>query len=281
MEEGAEMAVQLSELLWSVLGELRYQPVPRRIRALRDGELVLDTLGAAVVWEPQRVVPSYAVPVADVLLELEPAPPRSTPVSATPVVLGQTQIYDPSAPFAFHTTAGTELSVRVGEHRLDGAAFAPEDPAMAGFAILDFDAFDWLEEDEPLVAHPRDPFDRIDVRISRRKVRFEHRGQLVAESDRSLMLFEGVALPPRYYLPREDVAVELRPSDRWSVCAYKGRASYWSAVVGDEVLTNLVWGYPDPLPDMRLITGRVSLFNERLDVFLDDVLQPAPVTPWS
>jgi uncharacterized protein (DUF427 family) len=275
------MAVQLSELWWSVLGELRYQPVPRRIRALRDGQPVLDTLGAAVVWEPQRVVPSYAVPVVDLQAELEPAPPRSTPVSATPVVLGQTTLYDPSAPFAFHTTPGTELTVRVGEQRMEAAAFAPEDAALAGYVILDFDAFDWLEEDEPLLAHPRDPFDRIDVRSSNRMVRFEHRGQLVAESNRSLMLFEGVALPPRYYLPREDLAVELRPSDRWSVCAYKGRASYWSAVVGDEVLTDLVWSYPDPLPDMRLITGRVSLFNEKLDVFVDGVPQPKPVTPWS
>jgi uncharacterized protein (DUF427 family) len=275
------MAVRLSGLMWSVLGELRYEPVPRRIRAMRDGQLVLETLGAAVVWEPQRVVPTYAVPVTDLVVELEPAPARTEPVTATPVALGSVTLYDPSAPFAFHTTPGTELTVLVGDQRLVGAAFAPDDPALADYVIVDFDAFDWLEEDEPLIAHPRDPFDRIDVRASNRTVRFEHGGKLVAESDRTLMLFEGFALPPRYYLPQEDIAVELRPSDRRSVCAYKGRASYWSAVVGDEVLTDLVWGYPDPLPDMRLITGRVSLFNERLDVFLDDVLQPKPVTPWS
>lgn len=47
------------------------------------------------------------------------------------------------------------------------------------------------------------------------------------------------------------------------------------------MLTDLVWTYPDPLPDMRLIIGRVSLFNERLDVFVDGVQQPTPVTPWS
>ena len=275
------MAVQLSGLMWSVLGELRYEPVPRRIRAMRDGQLVLETLGAAVVWEPQRVVPTYAVPVADLVAELEPAPARTEPVTATPVALGSVTLYDPSAPFAFHTTPGTELTVLAGDQRLVGAAFAPDDPALADYVIVDFDAFDWLEEDEPLIAHPRDPFDRIDVRASNRTVRFEHGGKLIAESDRTLMLFEGFALPPRYYLPQEDIAVELRPSDRWSVCAYKGRATYWSAVVGDEVLTDLVWGYPDPLPDMRLITGRVSLFNERLDVFLDGVKQPKPVTPWS
>ena len=275
------MAVQLSELWWSALGDLRFQPVQRRIRASLEGQPVLETLRAAVVWEPQRVVPSYAVPVADLVAALEPAPPRREPVPAKPVMLGGTAIYDPSTPFGFHTAPGDELTVRVGDRRRYAAAFAPADPALAGFVILDFDAFDWLEEDEPLVAHPRDPFDRIDVRTSRRVVRFEHRGQVVAESDRSLMLFEGVFLPPRYYLPPEDVRIELRPSERWSVCAYKGRASYWSAVVGDEVLTDLVWGYPDPLPDMRLIAGRRSLFNERLDVFVDGVRQPAPITPWS
>ena len=275
------MAVKLEDLLWGALAELRYQPVTRRIRALVKGELVLETLRAAVVWEPQRVVPSYAVPIADLLVDLEPAPSLSEPPTATPVRLGAVTLYDPGTPFAFHTTPGTALTVRVGNQRLDGVAFAPEDPALADFVIVDFDAFDWLEEDEPLVAHPRDPFSRIDVRESHRTVRFEYHGQLVAESSRALMLFEGFALPPRYYLPREDVAVELRSSDRWSVCAYKGQATYWSAVVGDEVLTDLVWGYPDPLPDMRLITGRVSLFNERLDVFLDGVRQPTPVTPWS
>ncbi|HYI57722.1 MAG TPA: DUF427 domain-containing protein [Microlunatus sp.] len=275
------MAVQLQDLLWGTLAELRYQPVPRRIRALLNGRLVLETMGAAVVWEPQRVVPTYALPIADVLADVTPAPPRSEPVTATPVRLGSTMLYDPSAPFAFHTTPGRELTLRVGDQDLDGVAFAPDDPALADYVILDFDAFDWLEEDEPLVAHPRDPFSRIDVRASGRTVRFEHQGQLVAESSRSLMLFEGALLPPRYYLPREDVAAELRPSDRWSVCAYKGRATYWSAVVGDEVLPDLVWSYPDPLADMRLIAGRVSLFNERLDVFLDGVQQPKPVTPWS
>ncbi|HEU5486266.1 MAG TPA: DUF427 domain-containing protein [Microlunatus sp.] len=275
------MAVRLQDLLEGSLGELRYQPVQRRIRARLDGELVLETLGAAVVWEPHRVVPSYAAPADDIRAELSPAPPRTEPVTATPVMLGSTALYDPSAPFAFHTAPGRELTLQVGNTRLDGVAFAPDDPALSDQVILDFDAFDWLEEDEPLLAHPRDPFSRIDVRASDRTVRFEHRGRLVAESNRSLMLFEGALLPPRYYLPQEDIAVELRPSDRRSACAYKGRATYWSAVVGDEVLPDLVWSYPEPLPDMQLITGRVSLFNERLDVFVDGVAQPKPVTPWS
>ena len=94
--------------------------------------------------------------------------------------------------------------------------------------ILDFAGFDaWLEEDEPLVGHARDPYHRIDMRRSSREVRIELDGALLARSTRAVLLFE-TSLPTRFYLPREDVVAEHRPSDRRSICAYKGHAAYWS-----------------------------------------------------
>ncbi len=78
--------------------------------------------------------------------------------------------------------------------------------------ILDFGAFDaWYEEDELNVAHPRDPFHRIDVLPSSRQVRLELDGQVLAASSRPVLLFETM-LPTRYYLPRADVTAELVPS---------------------------------------------------------------------
>ena len=95
--------------------------------------------------------------------------------------------------------------------------------------ILDFTAFDaWYEEDELNVAHPRDPFHRVDVLPSSRQVRLELDGQVLAESSRPMLLFETM-LPTRYYLPREDVTAELTPTSTHTCCAYKGQASYWSA----------------------------------------------------
>jgi len=65
-------------------------------------------------------------------------------------------------------------------------------------------------------------------------------GQKLAESDRAMRLDE-TGLPARYYIPREDVRTELlRPARRKTTCPLKGRASYWSAQVGDELYKDLV-----------------------------------------
>ena len=84
-----------------------------------------------------------------------------------------------------------------------------------GLVAFHFDALDeWLEEDEPVIGHPRDPFHRIDVNRSSRHVKVTLDGETLAESDRPLALFE-TGLPTRWYLPREDVNMDrLQPSGR-------------------------------------------------------------------
>src|SRR5437660_491304 len=90
-------------------------------------------------------------------------------------------------------------------------------------------------------------FDRDALRYepSPKWVRVEVAGELLAESARPVLLFE-TGLPVRYYLPREDVRMELlTPSDKRSLCAYKGEASYLSARGAGDI----AWFYRDPLPD--------------------------------
>ncbi len=143
--------------------------------------------------------------------------------------------------------------------------------------ILDFGAFDaWLEEDEPLVGHPRDPFHRIDMRRSSREVRIELDGALLARSTRAVLLFE-TALPTRFYLPREDLVAAARPSDRRTTCAYKGHASYLSFDAG----ADLAWTYEDPLPEAAPIAGLVAFFDELVDVSLDGEPRKRPRTQFA
>jgi Domain of unknown function (DUF427) len=111
----------------------------------------------------------------------------------------------PSTP---HSCAGTAFDVLAGEQTGAAAAFRPDDPDLADYVILEFAAFEWHEEGEPVVSHPHDPFGRIDVLRSSRHVRIEPGGRLLAESSRPMLLFETL-LPVRFYLPREDVAVPL------------------------------------------------------------------------
>ena len=71
---------------------------------------------------------------------------------------------------------------------------------LQGLVAFHFGALDeWLEEDEPVIGHPRDPFHRIDVNRSSRHVKVTLDGVTLAESDRPLALFE-TGLPTRWYL---------------------------------------------------------------------------------
>ena len=154
---------------------------------------------------------------------------------------------DPSTGFTAHSINGASFDIIAGMRTLPAAAFAPADADFDGYVIVDFDAFDeWREEDEVLVGHARDPFKTVDTRRSSRRVEVEIGGTVVADSTRSVMLFE-TYLPTRYYLPREDVRMELLvPTDTASVCAYKGQARYWSAHVNDTVVADVAWSYEDP-----------------------------------
>ena len=272
------MATQMFDLLMRGHNDLRYQPVQKRVRALLGGDTVVDTVGAALVWEPRRVVPSYAVPIADVSGELVEA--ASFLADEHPVSLadGGPPALDPSTGFGFHTTAGSELMVRSGE--FTGAAFKPDDPQLGSMVILDFDAFEWLEEDEPIFGHPRDPFSRIDLRQSSRHIEVEVAGTVVADSHHPLLLFEFV-LPVRYYLPKADVLVPLEPSPTSTVCAYKGHATHWSAVELGEAGRDIAWSYESPPPELVQITGLVCFYQERVDMVIDGARLERPITPWS
>lgn len=261
------MAIRVRDAMHRRLEELRYEPIEKRVRALVAGDEVVDSTRVVLVWEPQRVVPSFAVPIEDVRGELVSAPPASED-GATPPVL------HPGIGFAHHSTDGEALSLQVAGATREGVAFAPADPDLAGYAILDFHGFDaWLEEDESLIGHPRDPFHRIDMRRSSREVRVERDGALLAQSRRAVLLFE-TSLPTRFYLPPEDVVAELRPSDRRTICAYKGHASYWSLDAGE----NLAWTYEDPLPEAAPVSGLVAFFDELVDVSLAGERRERPRT---
>jgi uncharacterized protein (DUF427 family) len=253
------MSTRMRDLLAEARNRLRYEPVEQRVRA----DAIVDSTRAVLVWEPRRVVPSYAVPVEDIATELQPAPVRSDEVPG---------ILHPGIPFGVHTAAGEPVTIA---GRL-GAGFRLA--ALMGYVVLDFAAFDaWYVEDERIFGHPRDPYHRVDVRQSSRPVRIEVDGAVVAETTRARLVVE-TNLPLRFYLPREDVRGELHPGSRGSTyCPYKGRASYWSLGGHEDV----AWSYEQPLPDAVAITGLVAFWDERVDVFLDGEPRARPSGPIS
>ncbi len=100
----------------------------------------------------------------------------------------------------------------------------------------------------------------------------------VAESANPRILRES-GLPPRYYLPKTDVRLDLlAPTETVPACPYKGTARYWAVKVGGDVHDDAVWAYDNPLPESAAIAGLVSFYNERVDIHVDGELQERPRT---
>ncbi|MDA0161533.1 DUF427 domain-containing protein [Solirubrobacter ginsenosidimutans] len=249
----------MRDLLGQARLELRYEPVEKRVRV----GTIIDTTHALLVWEPRRVVPSYAVPEETIRPTPTPWPREAAHVDG---------VLHPGIPFAVHTAAGEPVTIA----ERAGAGFRLED--LPGYVVLDFAAFDeWYEEDERIFGHPRDPYHRVDVRQSSRPVRVELDGVLVAETTRARLLFE-TNLPLRFYFPREDIRGDLRPGTRErTYCPYKGHASYWS--LGER--EHVAWSYEQPLDDAVAITGLVAFWDEQVDVFLDGERRDRPGGPIS
>jgi uncharacterized protein (DUF427 family) len=279
------MSLRLRDALMRELGTLRYEPTEKRIRGMLGDATVIDSTRARLVWEPKRVVPTYAFPAEDIDAEIAPAAvgeeatdPDAVGVAAIGVPLGEMMVLDPSIPFAVRTTPGEPVVLRARDGVTEVAGFLPDDDGLDGYVIVDFADFDaWYEEDERNLGHPRDPFHRIDIVHSTRHVRIEHEGEVLAESTTPYLLFEP-PLPVRYYLPPEDVRADLlMPSDKRTFCAYKGEAWYLSR--GDD--GDIAWFYPEPLREGGEITDRVAFFNERVDIVVDGARLERPRTPWS
>jgi uncharacterized protein (DUF427 family) len=241
---------------------LRLEPTSKRLRVMLGGEMVADTTSALMVWEVPYY-PNYYFPGEDVRTDLL-------------VETGETKD-SPSRGVA------TFLSVKADG--AEGTAYTYREPLLpeiGGRFVFVWKTMDhWFEEDEEVYVHARDPYTRIDITPSSRRVRVEIDGVTVADSTNGSFLFE-TGLPTRYYLPKVDVRQDLfTPTDRATSCPYKGTARYWSVGVNGSSLENVVWGYDTPLPESQKIAGLVAFYNEKVDIYLDEVLQERPKTKFS
>ena len=77
--------------------------------------------------------------------------------------------------------------------------------------------------------------------------------EIIAESDDTVVI-EGNTYFPRTAV-RDDV---LRPSDKHTVCPWKGRASYYSLELKGHTTQDAAWYFPEPKPDAKAVRGRVA-----------------------
>ena len=240
---------------------------PKRVRVVFGDETVADSKRVLLLREA-RCLPVYYFPPADVHADL-----------LLP------SAYAARCPFKGEARY---WSVRAGAQVAPDAVWSYADPAPECAEIRGYFAFAWpkmsawYEEDEEVFVHARDPYKRIDMLQSSRDVQVIVAGEKVAATQRPVLLFE-TGHPVRYYIPREDVRMDLlEASATVTRCPYKGIASYWSVRVGDKLMKDLVWGYLNPIPESPKIKGLLCFFNERVDaIYVDGETMPIPLTKWS
>lgn len=97
--------------------------------------------------------------------------------------------------------------------------------------------------------------------------------QVLAASDRAVLLDE-TGLPTRYYLPKDDVRMDLlTPTSFHTTCPFKGEASYWSLQLGGETHDGIVWAYETPLEAAAEVAGHLSFYPDRVQITVNG--QPA------
>jgi uncharacterized protein (DUF427 family) len=103
-----------------------------------------------------------------------------------------------------------------------------------------------------------------------RRVRAEFAGRTVLDTRRGVLLHE-TALPPRLYVPEEDLdGSAFVPSDHTTHCPFKGDAAYRTLRIGDRMVPNALWSYPHPIDEARWLTGYASLYWEAADAWYDE-----------
>jgi uncharacterized protein (DUF427 family) len=234
--------------------EIELIPIQKRVRVFFNGEFMADSQNTILLR--RNAYPSgYYFPARDVRREYLQETGREGKFPGA----GKAKL----------------LTVQVGPRQAANAAWQvsnpdPEAAELQGYITFKWTEMDrWLEEDEEIFVHPRDPYTRIDALQSSRHVRVEINGVTVAESTRPVVLFE-TGLRLRYYLPLMDVRLDLlEPSDLHTACPYKGTASYYSVRVGDELTRDIVWYYPFPYPEVGKIQNLLAFYDNKVNFFVD------------
>jgi uncharacterized protein (DUF427 family) len=111
---------------------------------------------------------------------------------------------------------------------------------------------------------------RVRTEPNHRRVRVFFGGEAVADSSRTVYLFETGHLPV-YYFPRKDVRFDLlEPTGKHTHCPYKGDASYYTVVAGGRRYEDAVWAYPEPIESVHELADYVAFYWNLADAWYEE-----------
>jgi len=237
------------------------KPAGRRMRVELAGAVVAHSERVTLLHETGRYPVAYFPPA-----DLDAALLRPSSKRTQHPILGQ----------------AIWCSAEIGGQRFDDVAWShPRPPhharVLAGLVAFVWGAMDaFYEEDEPILGHAADPYHRVDIRSSRRRLTVTLGGEPVADTRAPLAVFE-TGFAPRWYVPRRDVATGvLHDNPLRTMCPYKGVARYFDVVAGGRRAAGAAWSYPEALPESARLAGYVCFDPGQLEMTLEgERLRPA------
>ena len=105
----------------------------------------------------------------------------------------------------------------------------------------------------------------ISIQRNPRRIVVSVAGRVIADTRNALRLREA-DYPPVRYIPREHVDLsQLKRTDHFTYCPYKGDCNYYSIPAGGKKSVNAVWTYENPYPAVAQIKGHVAFYPDRVD----------------
>lgn len=106
----------------------------------------------------------------------------------------------------------------------------------------------------------------IEITPTTGRVTVSRHGRVIADSTRALTLREA-SIPAVQYIPLEDLDRALfEHTEHSTYCPYKGDASYYSIVIGDDRAENAVWTYETPYNAVSEIAGHVAFYPNQVEI---------------
>ncbi|MDH3714338.1 MAG: DUF427 domain-containing protein [Gammaproteobacteria bacterium] len=232
-------------------------PSPRWVRTFFNGQLVADSREMVLFFE--RPYPNYFFPRRHVRMDYL----HKSDYIESREGRGESEFWH----------------LEVDGKRAENAAFSHLGHGMGEYLTFKWTAMErWLEEDEEIFVHARNPYHRVDALPSSRHIEVMLEGVQLAASRTPVLLFE-TGLPTRYYLPREDVCMELlETTDTVTRCPYKGMARTFGVRLAEQLYPDYAWSYPAPLAACAGIENRICFYNEVVDISEDGEPLCRPVT---
>jgi uncharacterized protein (DUF427 family) len=203
------------------------------------------------------------------------------PVAYFPIPNVDPSVLSRSATLTHHPVLGDTVwwSLQIAGQEFPDAAWSHPNPpdyadSMTGLIAFVWDAMDaFYEEDEAILGHAADPYHRIDVRASSRRLTVHAAGELIADTRAPLAVFE-TGFAPRWYVSRHDIAAAVLHDDPLrTLCPYKGVAQYFDIIAGERRLPAAAWSYPNAVPESARLAGYISFDPAQVEMSLDGLVQ--------